>query len=37
MLTEEIIDTIKNLDINTITPLEALTTLHDLVKKAIGN
>ena len=34
---DEIIDTIKNLDINTITPLEALTTLHDLVKKARGN
>ncbi|MBQ4267223.1 MAG: DNA mismatch repair protein MutS, partial [Clostridia bacterium] len=34
---DEIIDTIKNLDINTITPLEALTTLHDLIKKARGN
>ncbi len=34
---DEIIDTIKNLDINTITPLEALTTLHELVNMARGN
>ncbi len=34
---DEIIDRIKNLDINTITPLEALTTLHELVNKARGN
>ncbi len=34
---DEIIYTIKNLDINTITPLEALTTLHELVNKARGN
>ena len=33
---DEIINTIKNLDINTITPLEALTTLHELIKKARG-
>ncbi len=31
---DEIIDTIKNIDINTLTPLEALTTLHELVTKA---
>ncbi len=33
-LDDEIIDTIKNIDINTLTPLEALTTLHELVTKA---
>ncbi len=31
---DEIIDTIKNIDINTLTPLEALTTLHELVIRA---
>ena len=31
---DEIIDSIKNIDINTLTPLEALTTLHELVNKA---
>ncbi len=31
---DEIIDTIKNIDINTLTPLEALTKLHELVTKA---
>ncbi len=33
-LDDEIIDSIKNIDINTLTPLEALTTLHELVTKA---
>ncbi len=33
-LDDEIIDAIKNIDINTLTPLEALTTLHELVTKA---
>ncbi len=31
---DEIINSIKNIDINTLTPFEALTTLHDLVNKA---
>ena len=31
---DEIIDSIKNIDINTLTPLEALTTLHELVSRA---
>ena len=31
---DEIIDSIKNIDINTLTPLEALTTLHELVNRA---
>ncbi len=34
---DELIDTIKNIDVNTLTPLEALTTLHELVNKARGN
>ncbi len=33
---DELIDSIKNIDINTLTPLEALTTLHELVRKARG-
>ncbi len=33
---DELIDSIKNIDVNTLTPLEALTTLHELVKKARG-
>ncbi len=33
-LDDEIIDQIRNIDINTLTPLEALTTLHELVNKA---
>ncbi|MBR3816340.1 MAG: DNA mismatch repair protein MutS [Clostridia bacterium] len=35
-LDDELIDSIKNIDVNTLTPLEALTTLHELVKKARG-
>ncbi len=31
---DEIIDSLKNIDVNTLTPLEALTTLHELVTKA---
>ncbi len=31
---DEIIDSIRNIDINTLTPLEALTKLHELVTKA---
>ena len=33
-LDDEIIDTLKNIDTDTLTPLEALTTLHQLVQKA---
>lgn len=33
-LDDEIIDNLRNIDINTLTPLEALTTLHELVGKA---
>ena len=33
-LDDEIIDTLKNIDTDTLTPLEALTTLHRLVLKA---
>ncbi len=33
---DELIDSIKNIDVNTLTPLEALTTLHELVNKARG-
>ncbi len=33
-LDDEIIDTLKNIDTDTLTPLEALTTLHRLVQKA---
>ncbi len=33
---DELIDSIKNIDVNTLTPLEALTMLHELVKKARG-
>ena len=33
---DELIDSIKNIDVNTLTPLEALTTLHELVKRARG-
>ncbi len=33
---DELIDTIKNIDVNTLTPLEALTMLHELVNKARG-
>ena len=33
-LDDEIIDTLKNIDTDTLTPLEALTTLHKLVQKA---
>ena len=33
-LDDEIIDSLRNIDINTLTPLEALTTLHELVGKA---
>lgn len=36
-LDDEIIDELKSIDINTITPLEALTTLHELVGKAKRN
>lgn len=31
---DEIIESLRNIDINTLTPLEALTTLHELVGKA---
>lgn len=31
---DEIIESIRNIDINTLTPLEAMTTLHELIKKA---
>ena len=31
---DEIIECIRNIDINTLTPLEAMTTLHELIKKA---
>ena len=33
-LDDEIIEQIRNIDINTLTPLEALTTLHELINKA---
>ncbi|MDD6147207.1 MAG: DNA mismatch repair protein MutS, partial [Oscillospiraceae bacterium] len=33
-LDDEIIESIRNIDINTLTPIEALTTLHELIKKA---
>ena len=33
---DDLIDSIKNIDVNTLTPLEALTTLHELVKRARG-
>lgn len=36
-LDDEIIDSLRNIDINTLTPLEALTTLHELVGKARRN
>lgn len=36
-LDDEIIDSLRNIDINTLTPLEALTTLHELVEKARRN
>lgn len=34
---DEIIENLRNIDINTLTPLEALTTLHELVGKARRN
>ncbi len=34
---DEIIDALKNIDTDTLTPLEALTTLHSLVQKARGD
>ncbi len=30
---DEIIERLKQLDVNTLTPIEALTLLHDLTKK----
>lgn len=33
---DELLDSIRNIDINVLTPLEALTTLHELVRKARG-
>lgn len=36
-LDDEIIESLRNIDINTLTPLEALTTLHELVGKARRN
>ncbi len=36
-LDDEIIEDLRNIDINTLTPLEALTTLHELIGKAKGS
>ena len=33
-LDDEILDTLKNIDTDTLTPLEALTMLHKLVQQA---
>ncbi|NBK98147.1 MAG: DNA mismatch repair protein MutS, partial [Erysipelotrichia bacterium] len=33
---DEIIENLKQLDVNTLTPIEALTVLYDLVKQANG-
>ena len=30
----EIMEQLKNIDVNTLTPIEALTMLHELVRKA---
>ncbi|MEG2782540.1 MAG: DNA mismatch repair protein MutS [Oscillospiraceae bacterium] len=35
-INSEIIETLKQLDVNTLTPIEALTTLYNLVKQANG-
>ena len=36
-LDDEILDTLKNIDTDTLTPLEALTMLHKLVQQARHN